>query len=626
MIIYQSTKEEFLDYVKDDSITHKIYDVFRERIGRTRESEISSWTDSMKEMAKIVCSPLIPPDASIAIEFNIPMTSNRIDFLITGFDDKNKGRVIIVELKRWQKVEKVTDKDGIVKTALGHGIHETTHPSYQVWSYSHLLKDYNQTIREEEVIISPCAFLHNMEKSNSKELLDPHYKKYLEEAPVYLKDDYDLLRKFIEASIKIGDKKVILFKLDDGKIRPSKSLQDVLIKMLKGNSEFTLIDSQKVIYEKALELAKKSKQDSKKRVFIVEGGPGTGKTVIAMNLLVNLNQIKGSAVYVSKNAAPRNVYAKKLGGEYKRDYISKLFQGSGAFCNCSKEVFDSIIVDEAHRLNEKSGMYKNLGENQVKEIINAAKFSIFFIDENQKIDISDIGSREEIERWAKQLGAEISFDVLESQFRCNGSDGYLAWLDQLLEIRETANFDGFNLNYELKVFDNPNELRKAIEEKNKERNSARLVAGYCWNWISEGKNRSDIFDINIPDKDFHMSWNLGNTQTWAIDEKSVNEIGCIHTCQGLEFEYIGVIFGNDIRFENGKVITDYTKRARTDNSLKGIKSLAKKDPLGAQKIGDKIIRNTYRTLMTRGQKGCYIYCEDKALSEYIKEKLKVIKK
>ena len=218
------------------------------------------------------------------------------------------------------------------------------------------------------------------------------------------------------------------------------------------------------------------------------------------------------------------------------------------------------------------------------------------------------------------------YDALESQFRCNGSDGYLAWLDQLLEIKETANFDGFKLNYELKVFDDPNEMRKAIEEKNKKNNGARLVAGYCWNWINEGKNKSDVYDINIPDKKFHMSWNLGNTQTWAIDSNSIKEVGCIHTCQGLEFEYIGVIFGLDIRFENGKIITDYKKRARTDNSLRGIKKMALENPKKAQEIADKIIRNTYRTLMTRGQKGCYIFCEDKSLSEHIRNRIEVLQK
>jgi len=621
MIIYESTKNEFINSVADGSITHKIYDIFRERIGRTRENEISSWTDSMKEMSKVINTPLIPDDASIAVEFNIPMTSNRIDFLITGFNEKDQGKIIIIELKRWQKAEKV-NKDGIVKTALGHGLHETTHPSYQVWSYYHLLNDYNESIRDENISILPCAFLHNMEKEDSKDLLDSHYKKYLDEAPIYLKNDYDLLRKFIEATIKKGDKKVILFKLDDGRIRPSKSLQDVLSKMLKNSQEFTLIDSQKLVYEQALDLAKKSKEDGKKRVLIVEGGPGTGKTVIAINLLVNLNQIKGSAVYVSKNAAPRNVYSKKLKGEYKQDYISKLFQGSGSFNKCSKDIFDSIIVDEAHRLNEKSGMYKNLGENQIKEIINSGKFTIFFVDENQQIDILDIGSKEEIKKWAESSNAEIYYSVLESQFRCNGSDGYLAWLDQLLEIRETANFDGFNLNYDFKVFDNPNELFQEIHKKNLETNKARVVAGYCWNWITAGKNDSNTYDINLEEYGFHKSWNLNNSQTWAIDPSSIDEIGCIHTSQGLEFEYVGVIFGLDMRFENGKVITDYKKRARTDNSLRGIKKIASINPEKAQQIADRIIRNTYRTLMTRGQKGCYIFCEDKPLAKYIKDKLK----
>ena len=617
MFIYESTKNEFIENASDGSLTHRIYDIFRERIGRTIESQISAWTESLKEMADVIDTPIIPDDASIAVEFNIPMTSNRIDFLIAGFDEKKQGRVIIIELKRWQKA----NKDAIVETAIGHGLHETTHPSYQVWSYSHLLKDYNEAIREDDISILPCAFLHNFKKENSKDLLDPQYQKYLDEAPVYLKDDYGLLRKFIEATIKVGDKKTVLFKLDDGKIKPSKSLQDVLTRMLKGNSEFTLIDSQKVVYEKALDLARKSKKDGKKRVYIVEGGPGTGKTVIAINLLVNLNQIKGSAVYVSKNAAPRNVYSKKLKGEYKQDYISKLFQGSGSFRNCQKDMFDSVITDEAHRLNKKSGMYKNLGENQIKEIINAGKFVIFFIDEDQRIDISDIGSKEEIIKWAKKANAEIYSDLLESQFRCNGSDGYLAWLDQLLEIRDTANFGAVNLGYDFRVFDNPSELMNEIYNKNKNNNRARMVAGYCWNWITSGKNKSDVYDINLPNYNFHKSWNLANTQTWAIDPLSVDEIGCIHTSQGLEFDYVGVIFGLDMRFENEKVITDYTKRARTDNSLKGIKKLAANNPQKAQEIADRIIRNTYKTLMTRGQKGCYIFCEDSALAKHIKERL-----
>ena len=208
---------------------------------------------------------------------------------------------------------------------------------------------------------------------------------------------------------------------------------------------------------------------------------------------------------------------------------------------------------------------------------------------------------------------------MNSQFRCNGSNGYLSWLNDVLEIEETANFDGFDFDYDFRVIDTPEELKDLIFEKNEINNSARLLAGYCWNWIKDGKNNPDVHDIQIGD--FSMSWNLGNTSTWAIDEDSVNEIGCIHTSQGLEFDYVGVILGNDIRYEDGKIVTDFTQRARTDQSLRGIVGLSRENPQEALDIADEIIKNTYRTLMTRGMKGCYIYCEDMRLQAYFKEKL-----
>ena len=210
---------------------------------------------------------------------------------------------------------------------------------------------------------------------------------------------------------------------------------------------------------------------------------------------------------------------------------------------------------------------------------------------------------------------------LESQFRCNGSDGYIAWLDDVLEIRKTANSEGFDLDYDIRICDTPNEVRDLIFEKNKINNKARLLAGYCWDWIAEGKNKSDVYDITISEFNFAMSWNLGNSTTWAIDPNSVNEIGCIHTAQGLEFDYAGVIIGNDLRYEKDKVITDVKERAKTDQSIKGINKLSKENPEQANKIADEIIKNTYRTLMTRGQKGCYIYCTDKKLSDYLKKRL-----
>ena len=226
----------------------------------------------------------------------------------------------------------------------------------------------------------------------------------------------------------------------------------------------------------------------------------------------------------------------------------------------------------------------------------------------------------EIEKWAVEAGAEIKRLELVSQFRCNGSDGYLAWLDNTLEIRETANWDMEDIDYEIQIMDSPHEVRNFIFERNRINNRARILAGYCWNWKKEGQNNPDVHDIIIDD--FEISWNLKNTSTFAIDEDSVNEAGCIHTSQGLEFDYVGVIIGEDLRYENGKVVTDFTKRAKTDQSLRGIQKIYKEDPDKAKALADEIIKNTYRTLMTRGMKGCYVYCVDENLAAYLKECLK----
>lgn len=320
-----------------------------------------------------------------------------------------------------------------------------------------------------------------------------------------------------------------------------------------------------------------------------------------------------------EQSAPRSVYLKKLKGTIKKSSVDNMFKGSGIYTEADKNIVHTILVDEAHRLNAKSGMFQNMGENQIKEIIHAAMCSVFFIDESQRVTTSDIGSIEEIEKWAKYAGSEISHMELKSQFRCNGSDGYLAWLDNVLEIRETANYDMDDIDYDIRIYNSPSQVRDIIVERNSAPNHARLLAGYCWNWIKEGKNDSNIHDIKIGD--FEMSWNLGNSTTYAIDDTSVNEIGCIHTSQGLEFDYVGVIIGEDMRYENGKIVTDFTKRARTDQSMKGIKKLFKENPEQANKLADEIIKNTYRTLMTRGMKGCYIYCVDKELGEYLKRQV-----
>jgi hypothetical protein len=618
MIIYKSTVKEF----RDDCFTRAIGEVIQETYERIThkhvgQSEINSWSASLQQVAIALNDNEIPGDAGVAVEYTIPQSSKRVDFIITGYDEFKKPSLIILELKQWS-TSKVSDKDGIIIARRGGSSGETEgpHPSYQAWSYAALLKGFNEAVYKSEIELRPCAYLHNHPADDT--VNNETYSHYIKQAPLFLKGDIERkrLRSFVAQHIKHGDAAKLIEHVEGGRIRPSKALADSLSKMIKGNQEFVLIDDQKVVYESVLSIAT-SATEKEKRVIIIEGGPGTGKSVVAINLLVELTKRGLLTKYVSKNAAPRAVYKARLTRTLKQTEISNMFGGSGAFIETEANIFDVLLVDEAHRLNAKSGLYGNLGENQIKEIIQSSKCSVFFVDESQRVTFSDIGRIAEIKKHAEALGAFVTKYELASQFRCGGSDGYLAWLDNTLSIRETANNMLDTAEYDFRVFDTASELHEVIAQKNLEKNSARVVAGYCWDWLS--KNNSSVYDIVLEDGKYQKRWNLSQDGSlWIIAPSSVEEVGCIHTCQGLEVDYIGVIIGPDLIVRDGIIQTRYRERATADRrkSLTGIEGFMQTKPQEALNAADEIIKNTYRTLMTRGMKACYVYSADEETRAY----------
>ena len=547
MLIYEGTKDNFLVSVEQDTIAIEIENTIYEKMHRhTAKNEFRAWENSMEYMYKVLNDRDIPSDAGVAIEYNIPQTSKRVDFLISGYGKEEDANVVLIELKQWDELRAVPGRDALVETYTGNAMRQVVHPSYQAWSYAMLINDYNASVQGGMISIFPCAYLHNYRRHKPDPIDAAQYETYLEDAPAFTRGEVAKLRAFIKKSIRTGDNRELIYKIDSGRIRPSKSLQDSIAKMLQGNREFIMLDEQKVVYEEILDAARLSAKDSKKRVIIVKGGPGTGKSVVAVNLLAQLTREDQFCQYVSKNSAPRNVYLKKLKGSIRKSSVDNMFKGSGSYTETENNMIDTILADEAHRLNEKSGMFHNMGENQIKEIIHAAKCSVFFVDESQRVTLQDIGSVEEIKKWAAQENACVTEMELVSQFRCNGSDGYLAWLDNTLEIRDTANYDMKDIDFDIRIFDSPEKMQELIIERNNtSHNRARILTGYCWDWLKEGVNNPSVHDIKIGD--FEISWNLKNTTTFAIDEDSIHEAGCIHTSQGLEFDYVGVIIGDDMR-------------------------------------------------------------------------------
>jgi len=611
--VYSSTCQDFIRDVGTGQIAAIVERAYTRAYGHsTSESEIRSWKNSLAALSNILDHGDVPSDLGLGIEFQIPKTSKRIDVLLSGTSALDESSVLIVELKQWEFANKTT-MDGVVNTFVGGGNRDVQHPSYQSWSYAQLLRDFAVVVEDESMILNSCAYLHNM--TTAGDLKDPFYSHHLLNSPSFIGSEGPMFRGYICSKFRNGDSGLALEKLEHSDIKPSKSLADAVKGMLDGNDEFTLLDDQKVIYEKAVQLA--TKGDQKKRVFIVRGGPGTGKSVLAVNLLSKFISNGLNSRYITKNSAPRLVYAARLSGHLRKSRISALFTGSGSFVDCLNNEYDALIVDEAHRLNAKSGMFGNLGENQVKEIIQSCRTSIFFIDEYQRIHLKDVGSEELIRAYAKEMNAEVFDADLTSQFRCGGSDGYLAWIDNSLGLRPTANTSLDTSLFDFQIFDDPKEMYEKIIEKNNQNFKSRLVAGYCWNWIS--KKDPNENDIILEGGKLSAKWNLTqHGMLWIEKDESISEIGCIHTCQGLELDYVGVIIGPDLQLSGGHVITDVNERAKTDASIKGLKKMMKENPAEATRRGREIVLNTYRTLLTRGMKGCYVYCTDKELANHLR--------
>lgn len=615
MLAYCSKISQFLKDVSTGHIEKIIEQGFETSFGhRTSPAELRSWKNSLLALSNVLNNPRMPKDVGVGVEFQIPKTSKRIDIILSGVNSDGELTSVIIELKQWESASK-TSMDGIVKTFIGGGYRNVSHPSYQVWSYSQLLRDFAAVVEEKSIQTHPCSYLHNM--AHLGDLANECYSEHVSNAPMFTGLDGHMLLEFILSHLVKGDSCETIQLLSNSEIAPSKSLADALKGMIEGNEEFVLLDEQKVVFERALSMA--SHLDSK-QVYIVRGGPGTGKSVLAINLLSRLVSEQLNARYITKNAAPRAVYESRLSGHMRKTRISALFTGSGSFVNTPSDDYDVLVVDEAHRLNAKSGLYGNLGENQIKEIINSSKLSIFFIDEYQKIHIRDVGSEELIRSYASELGAIVYDDDLVSQFRCGGSDGYLAWVDNTLERKATANVHIDSKQIDFQVFDNPADLHAAIRSKNDSGQKSRVVAGYCWDWVSKKDPQKD--DIILSNGAFSAKWNLTeHGSLWIEKDESIDEVGCIHTCQGLELDYVGVIIGPDLRCNDGVIITDVSNRSKSDASIRGLKKMMKEDPSKAVVLGRDIVLNTYRTLLTRGMKGCYVYCTDPELSLHFKSKM-----
>jgi DUF2075 family protein len=618
MILYSGGAEQFISDTNFNRIVDRLENAFKNYYYRKpAPSEITAWSNSL-QYAKNLLDVNNLHNTMVILEFELPYSNQRIDMIIFGKDDHNVDNVVIVELKQWSKVEPCDIDDNII-TYIGGKRTMHAHPSYQVQGYHNYMKDFITLFEEDSSVnLSSCVYCHNYPKGGV--LVSTQYAEILKDFPVFTKEDFKNISHYLKKRLKAGSGLELFNRFRNADIKPSKKLVSHAREMINGQKAFHLLDDQITANNAIIDRAKKCVKAKGKSVIVIQGGPGTGKSVIALNAIAELLN-KGLTVYHATGSKSFTTTLRRIVGRR----ADKLFRYFNSFKEkkYKENEIDVLICDEAHRIRKTSNDRYTKKEYrseipQIDELIRSAKVSIFFIDDFQVVKPEEIGSSKLIWKTALKFDAEIYDFELRTQFRCSGSDGYLNWVDNTLGIRETANrVLTTDDKMDFRIFDSPLNLLEAIKARNAMKpNSARMVAGFCWPWSNPNPDGTLAEDVVIGD--FRMSWEGKDSRVlakgippwylWAFDPNGVNQCGCIYTVQGFEFDYIGVIFGNDLVHDKKRKMWFAKKENSCDPKLKRIDFM-------------RYAKSVYRVLLTRGMKGCYVYFMDKETERFFKSRI-----
>lgn len=655
-VLYKETQAQFARDVERNIVYQKMLHNAEISGIHSSENEIASWTNNAPHISKILFDAGVS-DSYVTFEFLVPFCRKRIDCVIYGTGTDGSQNVIHIELKQWsnngvklaesegnfEANEKNEDAVFNVTAYTGHANRIVAHPSQQVKGYQGYLANFIEVISNEELHLTGLAYCYNYLKNDPKNrsyLFDKQYSSLLAQYPTYAKDQKPELVQKLKQLLINGDGLSVFNKMMASPVRPSKKLLNEVTKMVQegDTSAFSLIEDQivarNIILDKIRPILRTDSSDGfQKSVIIVKGGPGTGKTVIALHILAELAKLRKDGHGFNVQYATKSKPLLEGVRHQVRTNTRMLFQNVTSYVPASAEEnsVDVLLVDEAHRIqknanNQYTKPEKRTDLPQIDTIIRSAKITVFFIDDKQAIRGVEIGSAELIRAAAARWGAKVEECELKSQFRCNGSDNYMDWLEQVLYNKPVKSVF-HKEDFDFRIYDTPQEMYSQLVMQNDiEGQTARIMAGFCWPWSKDVVDGDLVKDVRIGD--FAMPWETSDAvpynqltirypkwYEWAYKPLGVQQVGCIYTAQGFEFDYAGVIIGGDLKYDRNlqKVITD--RDACKDPVLR-------RTMQEATMTFDDYVRNIYRVLMTRGMKGCYLYIVDKPLREHFKELLK----
>jgi len=629
--LYSGPTTEFLRHSEQNRIAETLRAAFFEQFGfNPSPSEQRSWRNSLRALEGAVRMGGFT-DHGLLLEYQLPLSSRRLDAMITGGtpggeDQAGAPSAVIVELKQWDAVEP-SEVPECVGVRYGGRIRDMLHPSAQVGQYCGYLADVHTGFHPAPegggVRLDACSYLHDFQHNPASELLSERHAALLGRFPLFAGDRVDDLVGYLDQRVGGGDGLRILRTIREGRYQPHKRLLDHTADMIRGEPIYHLLDEQRVVFNSIQARVAQATDLDQKAVFVIRGGPGTGKSVIALNLMADMMEAGYRVNHATGSAAFTKTLRKVLGSR-----SAPLFRYFNSYMNVEEEELDILICDEAHRIRNRSWTRFNRrrardpNRPQVDELLTAARVSVFFLDDLQSVRRTEIGRSDEILAAAEGKGARVWEYDLETQFRCGGSDGFLRWIENTLQLRRTANalWTGDD-NFEFRVVDSPVELDQAIRRKLDEGHGARMVAGYCWPWSTPNQDGTLVPDVTLGD--WSRPWNakpdagrlapgIPQSHLWASEEGGEDQVGCIYTAQGFEFDYVGVVFGDDLVYDPAeRRWVGHPKRSH-DRGLKTGTS--------AEEFTE-LVKNTYRVLLTRGLKGCFVYFMDPATRTFFESRI-----
>ncbi|HVB12984.1 MAG TPA: DUF2075 domain-containing protein [Nitrososphaerales archaeon] len=620
MRLFAGTSKQFIEDTVQNQIAEKLYLAFFNYFRfYPSPSEKNSWRNSLRAIAQVFQHANLV-DQGVILEYQLPLTSKRLDCLICGRDSDTKDNAVIIELKQWDKCQEAPGENEVM-TWVG-GNREVLHPSVQVGQYQMYLEDTHTAFHEgaNPIALNACTYLHNYSYYPGDVLFAEKFEQALEKWPLFAADDVKKLEGYLIPKLRHGSGIDVLKRIEESKYRPSKKLMEHVDGVIRGKKEYILLDEQQVVYDKVFTSAKEGFHDKQKTIIIVKGGPGTGKSVIAINLMADLLRQEYNTHYATGSRAFTLTLRKIIGTRG-----SAQFKYFNSYIEAEENAVDVLIADEAHRIRKTSASRftpknKRLDIPQIEELIKAAKVCAFFIDDDQVVRPGEVGSVQYIKEYAQKKNCKIFEYELEAQFRCNGSDAFVNWVNNTLGIKRTANviWDQHE-EFDLKIFNTPEELEIAIKEKVKSGHTGRVTAGFCWAWSDPNPNGSLKDDVVIGD--YRRPWNakpearilaagIPKSNLWAYDPNGIDQVGCIYTAQGFEFDYAGVIFGDDL-------VYDFDKQTWVGNPENSADTVVKR----SKEQFVELVERTYRVLLSRGMKGCYLYFVDKDTERFFKSRI-----